>query len=516
MKIDEIRSLDMGALVRERVERDGLRAFVKHHWQFAQPGTPFKDNWCLGAICEFLEAFARRQIVNGIISVPPRHGKTLASIVMFPCWTWTWQPEHRFILGNFDQANLKRDASQTVQILTSELYRSAWPGVETNADAASMYYIETKAGGLRKAVTTGKTPTGEGGHTRVFDDPISVKQKRSEAHKLAVSNWWKGMSSRRSGGIEFGSLGIMQRIAADDLAGECLDNGYEHLMLPLEYIPNAHWDMGCSLGKLDTRTEPGELLMPEVWSKDDTDKMKKDLGSEADVQAQYQQNPVPDSGGIIERAWFRRWTSDQENKEERLPPPFKMVWCDSWDLGFEGETDAHSRVAAALMARCRVNGLIRYFVVTGWAKHLNYPETKAEFRRLLGGYKDGNRNFGKRLPGVQPWTYSRVHLVEKKANGHALIQELKAEIPGIRATNPEDSKGDRLILHSDKFSDGEVWLPPEALCPQIKELENELVFFPNGDYDDFVDVVTQGLDHLAGSNAGFWENMRKLQETARR
>ena len=363
MRVDDIRALDYGKLVREKVERDGLRAFVKYFWPFAQPGTPFVDSWCVGATCEFLEAFGRRQIVNGIISIPPRHGKTLDAVVMFPCWTWTWQDWHRFILGNFDQNNLKRDANQTIQILNSDLYRAAWPEVATNADSASMYYIETAAGGLRKAVTTGKTPTGEGGHTRVFDDPISVKHKRSEAHKKNVSNWWKGMSSRRSAGLEFGSLGIMQRISADDLAGECLADGYEHLCLPLEYVPNAHWDMGCSLGKLDERTTPGELLMPEVWDKEATDKMKKDLGSPADVEAQYQQNPVPDSGGIIERGWFRRWTADQADKETRLPPANKMVWCDSWDLGFEGEEESHSRVAAALMARCRVGDMLRLSLI---------------------------------------------------------------------------------------------------------------------------------------------------------
>jgi phage terminase large subunit-like protein len=93
-----------------------------------------------------------------------------------------------------------------------------------------------------------------------------------------------------------------------------------------------------------------------------------------------------------------------------------------------------------------------------------------------------------------------------------MLAELRNEIRGLKAVTPSDSKGDRLVLHPDKFEAGEVWLPPEVVCPQIAELEDELVFFPNGDFDDFVDIVTQALDELDKPMAGYWDNLAKLAE----
>lgn len=502
---------DESQLVRFLVKENGLREFMCQFWDYAQPGVPFKNTWAVGALCEFLEAISRRQIVDGIISMPPRHCKSLSACVFLEPWVWTWQPWHRFLLGNWSARNLSREAKQTQSIVFSELYRTAFPEVVIPDRDGPMLQLTTSKNGVRYATTTGVPPTGEGGHTRIFDDPMPADEKRSKNRKAAVSDWWfNGMATRRAGGLEFASLGIMQRLAHDDLSGECLDQGYEHLCLPLEYVPNAWWDRGTTLGPLDERTEPGELLMPEVWDETACKGFKDAIKNPSDRAAQLQQNPVPDTGGIVERGWFKRWTTDEANKEERLPPEnIPMRWITSWDLGFEGEDESHSRVAAVLMAKVMIAGLPRYFVVQAEASHMNYPETKLRFRKLTGGWKD-ERKKRERYTPPPLWQNARCHVVEKKANGHALIAELRNEIPGLQVVTPKDSKGDRLIVHSDRIRAGELWLPPSAVCPQIVELENELVFFPNGDYDDFVDVVTQGLDELAGPVGSMRDDLARL------
>jgi predicted phage terminase large subunit-like protein len=425
-------------------------------------------------------------------------------------WTWTWQPEHRFLLGSYNDKFLTRDGRQSVELLRSDLYARAWPHVTLTQTAPAAKYFENTKGGLRYATTPGAGGTGEHGHSRMFDDPMSAGDKHSEPVKTAVSQWWHGvMTSRQASGIPFGSLGIMQRLTKDDLAEECLNDGYEHLCIPAEYVPNASWDRGCSLGKLDPRTEPGELMWPELFPKDKLDEKKRGLKNRADAEAQYQQNPVPDTGGIIERPWVKRWSNDPKS-DFALPPANKMRWITSWDLAFDGEKDSHSRVAGGLFAACKVNGLKRFICVSAFAKHMNYPQTKKRIRQLLQGYED--EKLRKRYAPVPLWSNARKHVIEKKANGAAMLAELRNEIRGLKAVTPSDSKGDRLVLHSDKFEAGEVWLPPEVVCPQIAELEDELVFFPNGDFDDFVDIVTQALDELDKPMAGYWDNLAKLAE----
>lgn len=506
---DAIKAFDQAAVTRELVERHGFHEFIRQFWEVIQPGTPFLDNWHIGAIAEFVEALSRRQIINGVISIPPGSGKTKIVSVMWPMWVWTWQPWHRFLLGSWKSEFLTRDGNQSLDLLRSPLFQKCWPTVELKHSAPAAKYFENTEGGLRYASTPGVGATGEHGHTRACDDPMKAQDAQKDAAKEDVNQWWDGsMSSRRASGLEFGSLVTMQRLASDDLAAGALAAGAEHLCLPEEYVPRASWDMGCSLGKLDPRTEPGEMLWignPQR-TREKIKELKRALKNPAAAEAQYQQNPVPDTGGIVERAWIHHWSAEPSSPSA-LPAAHLMRWITSWDLAFDGETNSQSRVAGGLFAACRMNGQNRYFCVRAFAKHMNYPQTKKRFRELLGGIDPHTRQ---RMPGDPVWKNARRHIIEKKANGAALLAEMKGEIAGLVSVSPQDSKGDRLVLHSDKFEAGEVWMPPEIVCPQIPELENEIVFFPNGDYDDFVDIVTQALDKLGMPNAGFWDKLRDL------
>src|SRR5690606_27491984 len=162
---------------------------------------------------------------------------------------------------------------------------------------------------LRFSTTPGGAGTGWHFHTVIVDDPMKAADARSPLRKQAVSRWYRGtLSTRKADPSTFAQVLIMQRLAHDDLAGELLEEGYEHLMLPAESVPNAVWDMGSRPGKLDERTEPGELLWPERIDAAALEQTKRDLKTPAEIAAQLQQNPTPDEGGIIERGWIGRWT----------------------------------------------------------------------------------------------------------------------------------------------------------------------------------------------------------------
>lgn len=512
MKVDKIKAADEGAIVRELVERKGLHEFIRHFFSTVEPSTTFIDGWHIGAICEVLEAVSRKQIKELVISVPPGCQKSLSCSVFWPAWHWTFDPGHKWIHGSYGEDLLQRDAKRMVAILDSPLYGKAWPSFKLrnareNLPLSRFYNTH---GGFRFSCTPGGQVTGWHGHTCVVDDPLKAQDSHSDVAKKEVSEWNAGtLGLRAADPKHFARVLIMQRLASDDLAGELLEQGYEHLCLPMRYVPNASWDMGCSLGKLDERTEPGALLWPERIDEAAAETRAKALKTKQSVQAQEQQNPTPDTGGIIERPWIKRWSSDPKS-EERLPEAARLRWITSWDLAFDGEKESQSRVAGGLFAACKVAGQRRTFLVTAFAKHMNYPQSKRRMRELLMGYEDEKTK--KRYAPVPLWSNARKHLIEKKANGAAMLAELRGEIRGLKAVNPKDSKGDRLVLHSDKFENGEVWFPPELVCPQVTELEDELIFFPNGDYDDFVDIVTQALDELDGPLSLIWDNLEKLAE----
>jgi hypothetical protein len=87
-------------------------------------------------------------------------------------------------------------------------------------------------------------------------------------------------------------------------------------------------------------------------------------------------------------------------------------------------------------------------------------------------------------------------LVEDKANGPAVIQELKHDVAGLIEVQPEGGKIARAHAVSPIIESGNVYLPHPALHDWVEELIEETATFPHGRHDDQVDAMTQALNRL--------------------
>ena len=83
-----------------------------------------------------------------------------------------------------------------------------------------------------------------------------------------------------------------------------------------------------------------------------------------------------------------------------------------------------------------------------------------------------------------------------KANGPAIIQELKHHIGGLIEVQPEGGKIARAHAVSPLAEAGNVYLPHPAIAPWVEALIEETASFPNGRHDDQVDALTQALNRL--------------------
>jgi hypothetical protein len=85
------------------------------------------------------------------------------------------------------------------------------------------------------------------------------------------------------------------------LAGHLLEaGGWDYLGLPA--IADIEEPIPLTRGRLHIR-RPGELLFPTRESMTVLDQLKREMGSHA-FSAQYQQQPIPAGGGLIEWQWF--------------------------------------------------------------------------------------------------------------------------------------------------------------------------------------------------------------------
>ena len=88
----------------------------------------------------------------------------------------------------------------------------------------------------------------------------------------------------------------------------------------------------------------------------------------------------------------------------------------------------------------------------------------------------------------------RKKIIEAKANGTATIQTLNSEIGGFVEFNPgSKSKKERFENVIPLFESGNVYFPSEEIDNTIEDDIDEILRFPNGAHDDFVDMVSQYL-----------------------
>jgi predicted phage terminase large subunit-like protein len=102
-------------------------------------------------------------------------------------------------------------------------------------------------------------------------------------------------------------------------------------------------------------------------------------------------------------------------------------------------------------------------------------------------------------------------LVEKKANGAAVIDVLKNKIQGIIPIEPEGSKESRFISCQPLYEAGNVFYPHESIATWVLDHKSEILGFPNAKNDDRVDTESQALNHFMLKGVGtFTDDMASL------
>ena len=146
----------------------------------------------------------------------------------------------------------------------------------------------------------------------------------------------------------------------------------------------------------------------------------------------------------------------------------------SWDMAFK-DLSTSDYVAGQVWGTKRAD---RY-LLDQTRERLGFPETVAALRAM-----------------TKKWPKASLKLVEDKANGPAVIQALRHDIPGMVPITPDGGKVARAQACSPQVESGNVYLPHPSIAPWVEGFIEELSNFPNGKYDDQVDSFSQALNRL--------------------
>lgn len=468
-----------------------LPAFVRAAWPILEPAVPIQWNWHLDLVCEYLTLVKEKRFhdqcpgCEGIIfNVPPRTMKSLLITVLFPVWLWASDPARRFMFASYAEKLSAQHSVFRRNVIDSVWYQERWGRVFKLArDQNQKTHYENSARGQMFSTGMQATATGLGGDILVFDDPLNPGQALSEVERTAVNIRFDSTFRSRLNDPATGvKIIVMQRLHELDLTGHVLGkdgNRWKHIKLPAIAEGNETWPRPGG-GEPHCR-KTGELLWPARLSESQLVILKTGMGSWA-FAGQYQQNPAPLEGGILKRNWIRYY--------KVLPERFELI-VQSWDCTFKGSEDTDF-VAGQVWGKA---GGKFYMLPYRVHERLDFGPTRRAIKSCHAAYPKAH-----------------AILIEDKANGPAIISELRQEIAGIVPVNPEGGKLARAQCVAPLWEAGNVELPdPQCFqVPWLDEYISNMCAFPKAAHDDDMDATSQALIYMRfRTNTGMLEYIRR-------
>ena len=427
----------------------------------------YQMNWHHQLLCEYLDRLARKEIRRLMVFMPPRHGKSELVSRKFPAFLLGNKPDTSIIFCSY-AADLASRMNRDVQrLIDSSEYAQLFPGsrlfgknIRSTAKGSflrnsDIFEIVGHRGVYRSAGVGGGI-TGMGGEYIIIDDPVKNREEADSAtYREKVYDWYTSTLYTRlekDGCI----LLTLTRWHEDDLAGKLLkaaqDGADQWTVLELPAI--------CEepIKPYDIRRE-GEALWKWKYDEAALAKMKATVGGR-DWAALYQQHPTPGEGGTFKREWWNYY---------KVLPSGLYDYVQSWDCTFK---DAQSS---------------DYVVGQVWAR-------KGSSRYLLDQVR-GRMSFTETIRAVRSlsakWPQAVRKLIEDKANGTAVIDVLRKELPGLLPVEPEGGKIVRANAVTAVVEAGNVFLPDPSIAPWVHDFVEEHALFPSSAHDDQVDAQSQ-------------------------
>lgn len=450
-------------LLRRREARRGLAAYI-NYTNPAYVNSTFSNHVC-AALDKFVTDMHAGVRPILILQAPPQHGKSEIVSRKLPAYLLGKFPSWRIAAASYSATLADSMSLDVRRNLVSPEHLRLFPALdikrkytidrngEFSSPTGSGSYIGDGVGGGF---------TGKSADVFIVDDPIKNAQEAlSSTTKEGHWNWYQSTCKTRMS-ANSGQIIMATSWAEDDLPARivALHKGDSRLTVLRFPAINEPTESGYN-PKL-----PRGPLVPELHPLAQLLEFKAEL-SDYWWSAMFQQTPKSLGGNIFKEDGIRYYLPKD------LPAKFDKVVA-SWDLTFK-DTDGTDFVVGQVWGKLGANS----YLLAQVRARMSFTKTVKEVVALRDA-----------------WPRTREVLIEDKANGPAVIDTLKASVPGIIPIEPDGSKLARAHAVTSYWEAGNVWLPHPDLFPWVKDLIAELTAFPASANDDQVDALTQALRRL--------------------
>ena len=401
------------------------------------------------------------------ISVPPRHGKSNFFNILCPVWLFINSAIRVASVSNTQQLAGTMNAKRQ-RLLNSDKFKFFFPEIELLTN--STYSLKDNRNGEMYSIPKNAI-TGFGADILCIDDLTNVEQARRDSAEMesAWSIYTETLPSRINDVNKYVIINIMQRIAPNDIVGRILNDSkirksYIFVNLPAIFDETTY--LVCPISGEIFKFEKGDSLFPEQF--EDYAAIRSNM-TENTWRSQYLQNPQSSDVSLIKKDMII---------EKDLPDTPGIENADmiysSHDFPVK-DKDNSDYLGSTL--GYRVNSTL--YITDSLEKRMNFVRSVEYVKQLDTLY-----------PGI-------IQIIEDKANGSPILQQLQDEVAGMQAFNPGTaSKSQRLESSSLYMNSGNVIFVRTVfnqetqkweLSESLQNLKNRLLNFPLVEHDDIVD-----------------------------
>lgn len=418
------------------------------------------------AIARVIEEVVAGNIRFLILTMPPRHGKSELVSRRLPAWLMGLFPEQHGIVATYSDDFAAEFGKEVRSIVKMPQYRQVFPETGLMRGGAASDKLQTTKGGQWSFVGRGGGLTGRGGHILICDDLIKDdKEAQSQAIRDQAWSWFTKVAMSRRMGRKLVIL-TFTRWHNDDPIGRLTDPENPHYnralaeRIKIINLP-AIAEEDDPLGR-----KPGEALWPDGPDQFDLDFLKEQQSLDPlGFAALYQQRPSLLDGDLFKRENINFYRRDQ------LPADLRIYGASDHAVATGQRNDFTVLLKIGIDPQSNI-----YVLECFWQK----AKSDVVVEAML------NMASGDKRPLL--WWAEKGHI--SKSIGPFLKKRMQetGNYMNVREVTPIGDKAQRAQSIAGRVAMGKLYLPQGA--PWVEKAINEMMAFPNGTHDDFVDTLS--------------------------
>ena len=142
-------------VVLNSILRSDFVSFVQKVFGTVSPSQIFAPNWHVEAMCHELSKVMSGETKRLIITIPPRHLKSICTSVALPVWVLGHDPTRRIIAVSYAQDLAVKHANDCRAVLADDWYRRLFPGTKLDPAKNTEAEMMTSKRGFRLSTSVG-------------------------------------------------------------------------------------------------------------------------------------------------------------------------------------------------------------------------------------------------------------------------------------------------------------------------------------------------------------------------